>query len=278
MKKLITLLALAFCLNVGAQTCAPGITIMPNDTICSGQTATITASGTTSYTWIPTGANTSSITTTPVNTTNVPISVVYTLTASTGTCTVIDTISVIVLPNPKAGFSFAECTCIGTNATGFHDTTHAIAGDTIIKWHWTFSGQGYYTTSTIKNPGEDPANGSDTVCLMVTTKHGCISSTCIVIANYTESIKDMKNTLSASVFPNPANTIINVELKMKDMGNAQCILYDINGKAVKQSIIYNDPKGIPQSLIDVSDLNEGVYNISLISNEGVVNKRVVIVR
>ena len=30
--------------------------------------------------------------------------------------------------------------------------------------------------------------------------------------------------------------------------------------------------------IDVSNLNEGIYNLSIISNEGTVNKRVVIVK
>ncbi len=79
---------------------------------------------------------------------------------------------------------------------------------------------------------------------------------------------------SISIYPNPTKGIINVELKIKDVdNNTQYTLYDINGNAVKQAIIYN-----PQFLIDATDLAEGVYNISIISNEGVVNKRLVIVR
>jgi hypothetical protein len=77
----------------------------------------------------------------------------------------------------------------------------------------------------------------------------------------------------ANIYPNPSFSIIHVELKMQDVGNTQYTLYDINGKAVKQAVIYN-----LKSIIDVSDLNEGVYNISLTSGEGVINKRVVIVR
>jgi type IX secretion system substrate protein len=45
------------------------------------------------------------------------------------------------------------------------------------------------------------------------------------------------------------------------------------GNTVKQLAINSN-----QLLINVADLNEGVYNISLQSNEGVVNKRLVIVR
>jgi hypothetical protein len=49
-------------------------------------------------------------------------------------------------------------------------------------------------------------------------------------------------------------------------------VYDVNGKMVLSQTING------KTNIDASSLSEGVYNISIISNEGVVNKRVVIVR
>ena len=259
MKKIITFLALAFFIHAKAQTCTPSITIIPDDTICSGQTITVTASGATNYTWAPAGANTSSITATPVNTTNMPISVIYTLTASTGTCTTSNTVSVVVLPNPTAGFSYAVCTCIGTNATAFSDTTHAIAGDSIIMWHWTFSGQGYHATSTIKKPGEDPANGSDTACLTVTTKHGCISSTCTVIANYIESINNVKNTLPPSVFPNPAKNYI--QLTGMDAYASNVLITDALGNNVVKDQELKRENGVVY--IDISNLPAGIYFVQV---------------
>jgi hypothetical protein len=48
-------------------------------------------------------------------------------------------------------------------------------------------------------------------------------------------------------------------------------VYDVNGKLVLSQIING------KTTIDASSLNEGVYNIIIISNEGVVNKRLVIV-
>jgi hypothetical protein len=49
-------------------------------------------------------------------------------------------------------------------------------------------------------------------------------------------------------------------------------MYDVNGKLVLSQTING------KTSIDASNLNEGVYNINIISNEGVVNKRMVIVR
>ncbi|HEX7413018.1 MAG TPA: T9SS type A sorting domain-containing protein [Bacteroidia bacterium] len=74
------------------------------------------------------------------------------------------------------------------------------------------------------------------------------------------------------VYPNPAKGIINIESKMQN-GNSTLQITDMLGNTVKQAVISN-----LKSMIDISDLNEGVYNLSLISNEGVVNKRVVITR
>ncbi|HEX7414261.1 MAG TPA: T9SS type A sorting domain-containing protein, partial [Bacteroidia bacterium] len=57
------------------------------------------------------------------------------------------------------------------------------------------------------------------------------------------------------VYPNPASTIINVELRIKD---AELIIRDFMGNVVKQSIIFNF-----KSIINVADLPAGVYILYL---------------
>ncbi len=74
-----------------------------------------------------------------------------------------------------------------------------------------------------------------------------------------------------NVYPNP-NTGSFVIEPQNTLYNVRCTLYDVNGKAVLSQTING------KTSIDASSLNEGVYNISLQSNEGVVNKRLVIVR
>jgi uncharacterized repeat protein (TIGR01451 family) len=72
------------------------------------------------------------------------------------------------------------------------------------------------------------------------------------------------------VYPNPSNGSFVIELNSTTKQTVQ--VYDINGKLVLSQTING------KTSIDASSLNEGVYNISLQSNEGVVNKRLVIVR
>ena len=73
-----------------------------------------------------------------------------------------------------------------------------------------------------------------------------------------------------SVYPNPSNGSFVIEPNNEAKQTMQ--VYDVNGKLVLSQTING------KTTIDASSLNEGVYNISLQSNEGVVNKRLVIVR
>ncbi len=73
-----------------------------------------------------------------------------------------------------------------------------------------------------------------------------------------------------SIYPNPNNGLFVIEPSNTTQTTMQ--VYDVNGKLVLSQTING------KTTIDASSLQEGVYNISLQSNEGVVNKRVVIVR
>lgn len=75
-----------------------------------------------------------------------------------------------------------------------------------------------------------------------------------------------------TVYPNPANTSLTLTFS-KGEGTAALQITDMLGNTVKQLVIYNS-----SLLIDVSDLSEGVYNISISGNKAVINKRVIIVR
>ena len=71
-----------------------------------------------------------------------------------------------------------------------------------------------------------------------------------------------------NIYPNPNNGNFMIETKT----NTHCIMYDVNGNEVLNQIING------KSTINAANLAEGVYNISIISNEGILNKRVVIVK
>jgi hypothetical protein len=78
-----------------------------------------------------------------------------------------------------------------------------------------------------------------------------------------------------SIYPNPNNGSFVIEIPSLTLPEGKGTLmqvYDVNGKVVLSQTING------KTTIDASSLNEGVYNVSISSSEGVINKRLVIVR
>ena len=73
------------------------------------------------------------------------------------------------------------------------------------------------------------------------------------------------------VYPNPASNSFQVEFS--GSGEKQMQVFDVNGKLVLSKIIQNG-----KATIDASILTNGVYNIALISKEGITNKHLVITK
>jgi len=88
----------------------PVASVSGNDTICSGQTAVITASGGLTYSWSPGGQTTSSISVSPSS------SSTYTVIVSAGNCSDTANFSVAVNPTPSANISGNTSVCLGDSA------------------------------------------------------------------------------------------------------------------------------------------------------------------
>ncbi|MBA2611873.1 MAG: gliding motility-associated C-terminal domain-containing protein [Bacteroidetes bacterium] len=151
----------------------PTIVVSPlSGTLCSGQSATLSASGATSYTWNPGAFTTSSIVVSPtVNTT-------YTLTSVNGVCTSTTAIPILVSPTPTINASAnPTAICVGGTAT--------LTGSGGLTYTW--------------NPG--PLVGSNvTVSPLVNTTYTVAGTT----INGCTSTK----TVSLLVNPNPTITAI----------------------------------------------------------------------
>ncbi|MBX3164655.1 MAG: hypothetical protein KF900_09240, partial [Bacteroidetes bacterium] len=90
----------------------PPLTALPNQTICTGQSATLSTSGASGYTWQPSGANTNSIVVSPT----VPVTV-YTLSATNNTCGITSTVSVNYCDYPVLNVSANQTICTNQSAT-----------------------------------------------------------------------------------------------------------------------------------------------------------------
>ena len=77
-----------------------------------------------------------------------------------------------------------------------------------------------------------------------------------------------KNKSTMSLYPNPSNGNFILEA----IGKQTVQIFDLNGKMVLSQYI------IGKTNINAENLSEGVYNFSLVGAEGVVNKKVVIIK
>ena len=75
---------------------------------------------------------------------------------------------------------------------------------------------------------------------------------------------------SFQIYPNPNNGSFIIETNLTSKQTLQ--VYDVNGKFVLSQTING------KNSIDISNINAGVYNISLLSSDGAVNKKLVIVK
>ncbi len=83
------------------------------------------------------------------------------------------------------------------------------------------------------------------------------------------SINEVENTFGLSVYPNPANEVINVSLIKST--NATISVVDVAGKVVKTSTI----NGLNTS-INASDLTNGVYYVTITDGTSIATEKVVI--
>lgn len=154
----------------------PSVTLSASsNSVCSGTTVSLTASGATTYTW-NTGATTSSINVTPSVNTN------YTVTGANGTCTNTKTISISVTASPTVNLTASSTTlCTGStvnlNATGATSyswntgaTTATIAVSPSVTTSYSVTGtngvcsQTKTITITNNTPSVAVSASSNTIC------------------------------------------------------------------------------------------------------------------
>jgi sugar lactone lactonase YvrE len=115
------------------------------------------------------------------------------------------------------------------------------------------------------NPALRLANGNNSTFAAKVVSHSNSNNN-----RETTSIKKVAGSSQVNIYPNPNNGTFVIE--PNDITNQTIQMYDVNGKLVLSQSING------KTSIDASGLNEGVYNLSIISNNGIVNKRLVIVR
>lgn len=212
--------------------------------ICAGSTATLTASGATTYSW-NTGATGASIVVTPTATTN------YTVIGANGSCTGSQVVNVTVNPQPTVtATTSSSLICAGQSVT------------------LTANGASSYTY----NPGNITGNPIALSPSVTTTYYiygvdgnGCANSTFLVqyVSNCT-GVNELNSSALFTVYPNPTEGEFTFKMNTKSE-NVQVELYNMLGQLmVKQNI--SDAK----FRFNIKEQPNGIYYLKVISSGKIV--------
>ncbi|NSW46284.1 MAG: PKD domain-containing protein, partial [Bacteroidales bacterium] len=234
------------------------------DTICLGQTVTLTATGANDYTWSPatylsatTGSN---VDATPDQT------ITYTVTGTNGACSATESITITVIPLAQAAFTYTD---LGMGQIQFTDAS--VNADS---WTWDF-GDG--NTDNNQNPMHTyTVDGMYNVQLIVA--NACGSDTASQNINVIiDNVAVINSELSLSAYPNPNNGKFNLNLSSSYTGKITVTVYDENGRRVVTTDM-NKVSSKMQIPMDLKNVSKGVYRITVQMGEKLVYANMVIDR
>jgi len=160
-----------------------------------------------------------------------------------------------------------ETQLVGSGKYITHKTAGTSLGTGIKTWtfNWTApaSGQGpvtFYGAFLFANG--NGSNSGDAVVLASLT----VSESTIGID------EQAANENNWSVYPNPAANEIQITNALLNKGEFDVAIFDITGKKVKEIKAYSL---IQKSTIDISDLDKGIYVVSISSENATINKKII---
>jgi trimeric autotransporter adhesin len=227
--------------NVNA---SPSVSVVStNTTLCGGGTTTLTATGATSYVWSTSATSPSIVVTPTVNTT-------YSVTGTNSNgCSKTNTVTAFA----NAATSLTVATSNSIICIGETSTITATGANT-----YTISGGSFVTTPTI----------TTNYTVTGTTSSGCVLSNTVTQAvGACVGVKELTNTTSFSIYPNPNNGAFIIELGT----NAKVIITN----ALSQEFM-NTNLEVGSHNINLYDVANGIYFIKVISGNTQTTKRLVI--
>jgi hypothetical protein len=229
----------------------PNVIATGDVSVCEGSSATLTATGASSYSWQPNGQTSGTITENPATTTT------YTVTGTDANgCTGSTTWTVTVNPLPSTPaiiVNGATLTCSVSGASyQWYLNGNPIAGAT---------SQSYTATQT----------GDYTV--VVTDANGCSSSPSGAVTNPT-GIAVNSNVRQIAAYPNPNNGHFQLNFSVNKADNFLLEIHDVLGQVVYTETLSNFSGNYSRE-IDLGAFARGVYSVRLKGSSGESVVRVV---
>ena len=235
--------------TVQVQVFNPLLSINGPTAVCSGKSATLTASPADSYTW-SNGAPMGSITVSPT------LATVYTLAASnsTGNLTCLSTASFNLLVNP-----LPSVTAVASKTSVCKGQTFTLTASGAQTYTWNTGGSSY----SIVASSSIVANVNYTV--QGTDVNGCVNTAVVVIKVNSCIGLDEGTETRFQVFPNPSKGLFYVEVP--EVNNMNLAVYNVLGQEIY--------KCSAQSLqtIDLSKFSQGIYTLRIYHHNTVVGQQ-----
>ncbi len=226
-----------------------------NDSTCLSTNVNLTASGAMSYIWHP---GTSLSDSTIANPVAGPIATTtYTVigTASGG-CFNVDSVKITVLGNPGVPTFIKQM-----------DTLVCSTPASAYQWYV----DGVAITGATGNTYIYTANGNYYV--EVFNAQGC-STVSTSLGIFDIGIDEISASASISVYPNPATDDVTLEINLQKASDVKINLVNIAGQ-----LIYTDELsqflGTYKKQVNLKEQSKGIYYLQVITNDGVLNKKVV---
>ncbi|HTA83065.1 MAG TPA: PKD domain-containing protein [Bacteroidia bacterium] len=222
-----------------------------HDTICGGNSTTLSVSGGTTYLWND-GATTTSITVSPVKTTT------YTVTVGNGYCTANSTEVVDV--NPITQPSIAQK----------GDTLYCQPAASFFNFVWSYNG----TVLTGRTHDTLIVSKSGSYEVSATNKYGCSDTVSKVIISFV-GINELSLSQFITIYPNPSNGHMQIQCNIPD-GEYTIYLTDILGQVIHTENI--NVTGTYISNLDMSGYSSGIYIFKLTGVNSSAEKKIIITR
>lgn len=239
---------------------APIVAVIGNTTFCDGGSVVLTASTTAdSYLWTPGGATTQSISVTESGNYNVSVTNASNCSGAGSSSNV----TVTVNDNPVAN---ASINVINGLVVSFNNTT---TGATTYTWDF---GDGLGASLAATPTYTYGVAGDYTVTLTAKNANGCEDVTTVDVS-VTVGIEEKEAFNSISLYPNPTANIANLNFNLKNESDIQVLVFDIAGKIIFDAKETNVLTGENNIAIDMINMNNGIYFVTIKADKAVVTKR-----
>jgi PKD repeat protein len=240
---------------------APTITIQGNTALCPGDMVTLTSSTADTYLW-SNSMTTQSITVSAAGTYFVTVT-------NTNACNgtgASSSVTVTALTAPTSSFTY------NVPVVNQYQFTNTSTGGTIFAWDFGDASQ-----SSAQNPAHVYfTSGTYTVTLIVTNASGC-STTSTQVVSVGVGVQEQGIVNAMTLYPNPANENLNIEISMNDNAAAQVVAYDMSGK-----LLINETNSLATGnntlTYDVTGWSNGIYFVRVTTGNSVNTMKVVISR